>query len=262
MLIQSAVCPIGLPADQAMYPGIGTSNGELLNAQYDYMIRMSEDEMPPAGAFWSVTLYDAADGFFIPNDLKKYSVGENAGMRLGEDGGIAIYIAAEQPQGVPEENWLPIIRRDEVLDIIMRIYDPDLEIMKTWEAPKDFLELRANPHPILGASIKILAPTGIYEKDRLINVGTNRWSFKTELGSMVPLAKKWLLEFDLGTWFFTVDNDFLTGRRVQNPIFTLQAHLVRRFKAGFWAVLDVNYFTGGSRPSGEVNSSTGSITQE
>lgn len=57
-------------------------------------------------------------------------------MKLDEDGGIAIYIAAEKPEGVPEENWLPINRGDENLDIIMRVYQPDLEKMKTWQAPK------------------------------------------------------------------------------------------------------------------------------
>jgi hypothetical protein len=117
-------------------------------------------------------------------------------------------------------------------------------------SPKDFLELRTNPHPVLGASVKVLAPTGRYEKDRLINVGAHRWSFKPELGCIIPLAKKWLLELDLGTWFFTVDDDFLPGRREQNPIFAVQAHLVRRFKAGFWASLDVNYFTGGQQTIG------------
>ena len=82
------------------------------------------------------TLYDAKNGFFIPNEQKKYSVGENAGFKLDEDGGIEIHIAAEQPQGVPRENWLPINRKDEALDIVMRIYDPDLEKMKSWQAPK------------------------------------------------------------------------------------------------------------------------------
>ena len=53
--------------------------------------------MPPTRAFWSFTLYDAEDGFFIPNEHKKYSVGENAGMKLNEDGGIEIHIAAEKP---------------------------------------------------------------------------------------------------------------------------------------------------------------------
>jgi len=136
MVLQSAYGPIGLPSDQAVYPGIGTSDGEPMNAQYDYVIRMSRDEMPPAKAFWSVTLYDAANGFFIPNDRKKYSVGENAGMKMDKEGGIAIYIAAEKPQGVPEENWLPISRKDEALDVVMRIYAPDPEKMKTWEGPK------------------------------------------------------------------------------------------------------------------------------
>jgi len=116
--------------------------------------------------------------------------------------------------------------------------------------PKDFLELRANPHFILGASLKVIAPTGHYEKDKFINVGSHRWSFKPELGCIIPLAKKWLLEFDLGAWLFTVDEDFLPGRREQNPIIAIRSHLVHRFKAGFWASLDVNYFTGGQQTIG------------
>ncbi len=136
MVAQSAVGPIGLPADQAVYPGIPTADGKPMNAQHDYVIRMTKDEMPPAKAFWSVTLYDMNNGFFIPNDRKKYSVGENAGMKLNRDGGIEIYIAAEKPKDVPEENWLLITRKDEALDVVMRIYAPDPEKMKTWKVPK------------------------------------------------------------------------------------------------------------------------------
>ena len=136
MVVQSCVGPIGNPADQAMYPGIATTDGKPMNAMNDYVIRMSKDQLPPAIAFWSATLYDSKNGFFIPNDHKKYSVGENGGMKLDANGGIAIYIAAEKPAGVPEENWLPINRKDQGLDIIMRVYQPDLEKMKTWQAPK------------------------------------------------------------------------------------------------------------------------------
>jgi hypothetical protein len=53
-----------------------------MNALNDYVIRMTADGLPPANAFWSTTLYDTANGFFIPNDHKKYSIGENAGMKL------------------------------------------------------------------------------------------------------------------------------------------------------------------------------------
>ena len=56
-------------------------------------------------------------------------------MKLNEDGGIEIYIAAEQPKGVPPENWLPIPREDLDLSPQLRVYVPDLEKMKTWTAP-------------------------------------------------------------------------------------------------------------------------------
>ena len=136
MVVQSAYGPIGLPADQAVYPGIIAADGQPLNASKDYVVRMSKEQMPPAKAFWSVTLYDSKNGFLIPNERKKYSVGENAGFKLDENGGIEIHIAADQPEGVPEENWLPIVRGDEALDVVMRLYAPDLEKMKTWTPPK------------------------------------------------------------------------------------------------------------------------------
>jgi hypothetical protein len=136
MVLQSVVGPLGQPADQAMYPGVATSDGKPMNAQHDYVIRMTKAELPPAIAFWSLTLYDAKEGFFIPNKQKKYSVGENAGMKLNASGGIAIYVAAKPPKGVPAENWLPITREDLDLDLVMRVYQPDLKKMKTWKAPR------------------------------------------------------------------------------------------------------------------------------
>ena len=136
MVTQSAVGPIGLPASEAVYPGIGTASGEPINAKNDYVIRMTKDELPPAEAFWSFTLYDTENGFFIPNDRFKYIVGENGGMHLNEDGGIEIYIAAEKPSGVPEENWLPINREDIDLDMLLRMYAPRVDDLKKWSTPK------------------------------------------------------------------------------------------------------------------------------
>jgi hypothetical protein len=101
LLFQSVLRPTGQPAEEAVYPAITTADGEPMNANNDYLIRMAVDELPPAQAFWSFTLYDTKNGLFIPNDRKKYSVGENGGMKLNEDGGIEIYIATEKPEGVP-----------------------------------------------------------------------------------------------------------------------------------------------------------------
>ena len=136
LLTQSVVGPIGQPSAEALYPPIATIDGKPMNAMHDYVIRMSAEELPPALGFWSITLYDTSNGFFIPNERKKYSVGENAGMKLNDQGGIDIYIAAERPEGVPEENWLPINRKDEDIGAIMRIYVPDQEKVKTWTPPK------------------------------------------------------------------------------------------------------------------------------
>jgi hypothetical protein len=135
MVAQSVAGPIGQPASQALYSQVVTDDGAPMNAMHDYEIVMAAEDMPPAKAFWSLTLYDTGNGFFIPNDRFKYSVGENAGFQLDEDGGIRVVIAAEQPAGVPEDNWLPINREDLNLDIMMRIYAPDLERFATWSPP-------------------------------------------------------------------------------------------------------------------------------
>ena len=72
----------------------------------------------------------------MPNDHKKYSVGENTGMQLDDDGGITIYVAENQPEGVPDDNWLPLVRGDYAIDLIMRLYAPDLEQFANWTSPK------------------------------------------------------------------------------------------------------------------------------
>ena len=135
VLAMSVIGPIGLPLTEASYPTIFTADGSTPNSANDYVIRMSAEELPPAEAFWSITLYDLERGLFIPNEQYKYSVGENAGFKLNAEGGIEIYIAAEKPEGVPAENWLPINRDDTDLSLNLRIYAPDLEQMKTWTTP-------------------------------------------------------------------------------------------------------------------------------
>jgi len=136
MVAQSVTGPVGQPADQAIYLQVDATDGKPLNAQYDYVVRMTSDQLPPARAFWSLTLYDGEKFLFIPNPQKKYSVGENAGMKLDASGGIAIHIAAKQPPGVPAENWLPINRKDQELNPRFRVYAPEVEKMKAWQTPK------------------------------------------------------------------------------------------------------------------------------
>jgi len=118
--------------------------------------------------------------------------------------------------------------------------------------PAEFQELRQNPNPILGASVKLVAPTGDYDPEKLINIGANRWAIKGELGYMIPIEPAWLLEFELAAWIIGDNDDFLGVTREQDPVLTGQVHLVRRFRPGFWASLDLNFYTGGRSTIGGV----------
>jgi len=111
--------------------------------------------------------------------------------------------------------------------------------------PAEFHQLRANPRPIVGASLLVSVPTGVYEEERLINVGTNRWAIKPAVGYIHPITKTWLSELELGVWLFGDNDEFLGLTREQKPIASGEFHLVKRVKPGFWFSLDLNYYYGG-----------------
>ena len=115
---------------------------------------------------------------------------------------------------------------------------------------EDFQALRAKPRSILGASLKVVAPTGHHDANRLINVSSNRWAARVQLGSIIPIKPTWLLELALGTWVFGDDDEYLTGKREQDPIFSAQANLIKRIRPGLWASLDLTYFSGGQQTIG------------
>ena len=92
------------------------------------------------GLFVAIVAIGAADPVLAQYSLRFHGSGVAAPdldrVKIPVDDGIEIYIAAEQPPGVPEENWLPVDRGDYDIDATMRIYDPDLERMGSWTAPR------------------------------------------------------------------------------------------------------------------------------
>ncbi len=101
------------------------------------------------------------------------------------------------------------------------------------------------PQTTLGASLTVVCPFGEYFPSKLINLGTNRWAFKPELGFSQP-AGKWTFEVYAGVWFFTENTDFFGGQvRAQNPLASYQAHVVYTVTPRMWAALDLTYYTGG-----------------
>ena len=100
------------------------------------------------------------------------------------------------------------------------------------------------PDVIIGSSLEVTAPFGKYESDKLLNIGTNRWSFKPEVGISKTLGPV-TLELSTGARFYTDNNDFLDGRTLQvKPLYSVQAHLIYSFTAGIWLGLDGLYYTG------------------
>jgi len=110
---------------------------------------------------------------------------------------------------------------------------------------KAFQELSRNPEPIIGASFTVTAPTGEYDEDFVINLGTNRWAAKPGIGMIYPLTSSLLLEAEAAVWFFEDNDEFVGRTREQDPVAALQLHLIKRFRPGFWGALDWNYYTGG-----------------
>jgi hypothetical protein len=109
--------------------------------------------------------------------------------------------------------------------------------------PREFVKYR--PKLIVGASITATAPTGQYDPNVVINVGTNRWAVKPELG-ISRFAGKWDFEIALGAWIYTENSDFFRGRlRTQQPLGSAQAHVVRLLPHRTWAAFDATYYTGG-----------------
>jgi hypothetical protein len=98
---------------------------------------------------------------------------------------------------------------------------------------------------IIGASLQVTAPLGQYNPNKLLNLGTNRWSIKSELG----LSKAWgplTVELIPAITFFTTNNDFFGGHTLeQDPIYSVQGHLIYEVSPAFWVAFDSTYFVGG-----------------
>lgn len=98
---------------------------------------------------------------------------------------------------------------------------------------------------VIGASIQIAPPLGQYDADRIVNLGSNRWTTRTEIGfakAFAPLT----LDMSAGATLFTDNDNYFNGqRREQEPIYSAQANLSYDFGNNIWAALGYTYYMGG-----------------
>lgn len=110
-------------------------------------------------------------------------------------------------------------------------------------SPQEFAAYR--PRTLIGTTLVITGPTGQYDPSRLINIGTNRWSFKQEVG-FVQVMGRWAVDAYAGVTFFTDNTEFLGDKtRDQDPILSTQAHLRYLINRSVWAAFDANFWRGG-----------------
>ena len=104
---------------------------------------------------------------------------------------------------------------------------------------------KRQPTTTLGASLTVSAPTGEYYPARLVNVGTNRWGVKPEIGVSHPVGN-WTLEATGGVWLFEDNDEFFGGQhREQDPLASIQAHVGYTFRPRLWVTFNATYYDGG-----------------
>ncbi|AOW09845.1 transporter [Flavobacterium gilvum] len=110
---------------------------------------------------------------------------------------------------------------------------------------------------IFGVSLVTSIPTGLYYSDKRVNIGTNRWGFKPEVG----ISKRFehvYAELYSGVWFYTKNDEFLGNQELnQEPVVAFQGHACYYFKNQMWLGINANWFSGGKTtvddlPAGSV----------
>lgn len=100
------------------------------------------------------------------------------------------------------------------------------------------------PTTTLALSVTVGAPTGEYDADKVLNLGSHRWSFKPEFAVSHPFGpeQKWEVDGYVNVYFFT-DNRTYHGAEIlrQEPLPGLEGHISYDFTRSLWASLDLRY---------------------
>jgi len=127
---------------EAVYPTYFVDNeGNQLNAaDHNYEMEFAAGELPPAKAFWSLSMYDGATQLFIDNPLDRYLV--NSAMSgdfvFENDGSMVIHVQMDSPGADRETNWLPA--PDGTFYLVLRLYLPEQRVLNGEWAPPTLLK--------------------------------------------------------------------------------------------------------------------------
>lgn len=134
---RAVVALVGLGAnlsEDALYPrAAGDSEGRPLDGAQRYRIRFAKGQLPPANAFWSLTLYNDKQAL-AANPLNRYAIGDRDRLKFDKDGSLTIYLQHDSPGRNLQANWLPT--PDGPFNLVLRVYWPKPEMLDgRWQTP-------------------------------------------------------------------------------------------------------------------------------
>lgn len=137
-LKRAIIALVGLGANQpedAIYPLLmADADGNTLVGEASYVVHFAKDQLPPVGAFWSITMYDA-DGYPVANVLDRFAIGDRDALLYNTDGSLDLFLQHESPGKAREPNWLPS-PASGVLGVTMRLYAPKPQALDgRWNPP-------------------------------------------------------------------------------------------------------------------------------
>src|ERR1017187_4149756 len=128
----------GNTGEEAIYlPYFVDANHKPLDAsKTGYTLLFAKGQLPPAYAFWSLTMYDGKTQFLVANPLKRYLLNSTMlkSFKYGADGSLTFYFQKDSPGAAEQSNWLPA--PDGPFYAILRIYMPAVEVQNgKWKQP-------------------------------------------------------------------------------------------------------------------------------
>ena len=189
--------------------------------------------------FWKITDTSAEINSFAVSGLHTFNMaGKSARVSL-----LLPYVSGRWEGNVDGE-----------LDSVSRngFGDPRLRLsVNLYGAPalkgEEFTEyhVQHTSNTVVGASLAVSIPVGKYDKEELINISSNRWAVRPQIG-VVHSRGPWSFELTGSMFLFSVNNEFIEDNRFeQKAIYTVQGHVIYDFKPGLWVSLSSAYGAGG-----------------
>lgn len=124
----------GLPEDLTVLILATDSDGALLDGAHRYALHMGSDQLPDAGAPWSLAAYDG-QGMPVPNPVNRHALGDRDPLRYNADGSLDLIFSHTPPPPQEQSNWLPIPAAGPV-GVLLRVYTPGPAVLDgLWTPP-------------------------------------------------------------------------------------------------------------------------------